>query len=126
MTRVSQRSRNSKARLRTRDMTHVEYKEELLHMPSRACCSSPTAIRYWLVASLASWFVIGLTGIYWHPLRFLSAAAILFALAAGCFANWFRNRTLHCAMTGPLFLIAGLLPLLSGLLSFRLPDLCSI
>jgi hypothetical protein len=92
-------------------------------MPRQACCSSPRAIRYWFFASLASWVVIGLGGTYWHPLRFQSAAAILFALAAGCFANWFRNRTLHCAMTGPLFLIAGLLSLLSELLSFRLPDL---
>jgi hypothetical protein len=28
--------------------------------------------------------------------------------------NWARNRTLHCRITGPLFLIAGVLFLLSG------------
>src|SRR6266446_2217419 len=42
-----------------------------------------------------------------------SAAAILSAMALGCVANWFRNRTLHCAITGPLFLIAAVVFLLS-------------
>jgi hypothetical protein len=27
-------------------------------------------------------------------------------MAIGCVANWLTNRTLHCAITGPLFLIA--------------------
>jgi hypothetical protein len=35
-------------------------------------------------------------------------------MAIGCFANWTRNRTFHCGITGPLFLIAGILFLLSG------------
>jgi hypothetical protein len=94
-------------------------------MPRQACCSSPAAIRYWFFASLMSWFAIGFAGIYWHPVRFRSAAAILLGLAAGCFANWFKNRTLHCAITGPLFLIAGLLSLLSELLRLRFPELLS-
>lgn len=34
-------------------------------------------------------------------------------MAIGCFANWRRNRTLHCAITGPLFLIGGAVFLLS-------------
>jgi hypothetical protein len=92
-------------------------------MARHACCSSPSAIRFWLIASLASYLVIGFAGIYWHPVRFGSPAAILLALAAGCFANWSRNRTLHCAITGPLFLIVGLLSLLSELLAFRFPGL---
>jgi hypothetical protein len=28
-------------------------------------------------------------------------------MAIGCLANWLRNRSFHCAITGPLFLIAG-------------------
>src|SRR5260370_7647317 len=43
----------------------------------------------------------------------MSAATMLFAMAIGCVANWLRNRTLHCAITGPLFLIAALVFLLS-------------
>jgi hypothetical protein len=38
----------------------------------------------------------------------------LFAMAIGCLANWFRNRSFHCAITGPLFLIGGVVYLLSG------------
>ncbi len=71
-----------------------------------ACCSSPAAIRYWLAASLIAWGVLSLIGIYWRPLHALSAATTLSAMAIGCVANWLRNRTLHCAITGPLFLIA--------------------
>jgi hypothetical protein len=36
-------------------------------------------------------------------------------MAIGCCANWLRNRTLHCVITGPLFLIVGFLLLLSDL-----------
>src|SRR5260370_11691939 len=94
----------------------------LHHSARRACCTSPAAIGYWFFVSLVSWFVIGLAGVYWHSVRPQSAAAILFALSVGCFANWLRNRTLHCAITGPLFLIVGLLALLSELKIIRFPD----
>ena len=60
-----------------------------------ACCSSPAAMRYWVAASLIVWGPISLIGFYWRPLHALSAAAILFAMAIGCVANWLRNRTLH-------------------------------
>ncbi len=77
------------------------------------CCSSPAAMCYWLAASLIAWGVLSLIGIYWRPLHALSAATILSAMAIGCVANWLRNRTLHCAITGPLFLIAAVVFLLS-------------
>jgi len=35
-------------------------------------------------------------------------------MAIGCLANWIKNRSLHCVITGPLFLVAGVLFLLSG------------
>ena len=35
-------------------------------------------------------------------------------MAIGCLANLVRNRTFHCAITGPLFLIGGVIFLLSG------------
>jgi hypothetical protein len=78
-----------------------------------ACCSSPASICYWLVASLVAWGGLSLIGIFWRPLH-ASAAACLFAMAIGCFANWTKNRSFHCAITGPLFLIAGMVFLLSG------------
>jgi hypothetical protein len=64
------------------------------------CCTSPAAMCYWFAVS---------------PLHGSSAATILFAMAIGCGANWLRNRTLHCAITGPLFLIAALVFLLSDM-----------
>jgi predicted membrane-bound mannosyltransferase len=79
------------------------------------CCTSPAAVCYWFTVSLVAWGVLSLIGIYWHPLHALSPATTLFAIAIGCAANWRRNRTLHCAITGPLFLIAGLVFLLSDM-----------
>jgi len=76
-----------------------------------ACCSSPAAMRYWCAASLVAWGVLSLIGLYWLPLHALPT--ILFAMAVGCGANWLKNRTLHCAVTGPLFLIAAVVFLLS-------------
>jgi hypothetical protein len=52
-------------------------------------------------------------GIYWRPLHALSAATIVFAMAIGCIANWLRNRSFHCGITGPLFLVAAVVFLLS-------------
>ena len=79
-----------------------------------ACCSSPAAMCYWFATSLTAWGVLSLIGIYWRPLLASSAAACLFAMAIGCLANWLRNRSYHCVITGPLFLIAGVVFLLSG------------
>lgn len=84
-----------------------------------ACCSSPAAICYWFAASLIAWGVLSLIGIYWHPLHASSASTILIAMALGCAANWFRNRTFHCAISGPILLIAGFVFLLSDVVTFR-------
>ncbi len=79
-----------------------------------ACCSSPASTCYWFVASLVGWGGLSLIGVYWRPLHAPSAAGCLLAMAIGCFANWTRNRTFHCGITGPLFLVAGIVFLLSG------------
>jgi hypothetical protein len=81
--------------------------------PVEACCSSPAAICYWFMVSLVAWGMLSLIGIFWRPLHG-SPAACLFAMAIGCFANWIRNRSFHCIITGPLFLIAGIVFLLAG------------
>lgn len=79
----------------------------------RVCCSSPAAMCYWLAVSLVAWGLLGFLGGFWYPLRASSAATIFLAMAIGCIANWLRNRTLHCAITAPLFLIVGVVSLLS-------------
>ena len=79
----------------------------------KVCCSSPASICYWFIVSLAAWAVLAVIGMLWYPLHAYSAATCLFAMAVGCFANAFKNRTYHCVLTGPLFLIAGILLLFS-------------
>jgi hypothetical protein len=79
-----------------------------------ACCSSPASICYWFIVSLVAWGVLSLVGMYWLPLHAPSPSACLFAMAIGCFANWTKNRTFHCGVTGPLFLVAGIVLLLWG------------
>ena len=82
---------------------------------AQACCSSPSAMGYWCSVSLVAWGVLSFIGNYWYPLHASSATTICFAVAIGCVVNWVRNRTLRCGITGPLFLIAGVLFLLSGM-----------
>jgi hypothetical protein len=81
----------------------------------KVCCSSPASIRFWIIASLAAWAVFALIGLFWYPLHATSAVTVLLAMAVGCFANAFKNRTYHCVLTGPLFLIAAILFLSSGM-----------
>lgn len=54
----------------------------------------------------------------WPPLNRYADTLILAAMAVACFINFARNRTLHCALTGPLFVAAALLAALdeSGIL----------
>jgi hypothetical protein len=76
-----------------------------------------------------AWAALSLIGIYWYPLHALSVAAtICFAAAIGCLANRFRNRSLHCAITGPLFLIAGIMFLFTeiGTLAINARFVCLI
>ena len=81
----------------------------------QTCCSSPGAMFYWCSVSFLAWGVLSLVGIYWYPLHGSSAVTICLAVGIGCVINWFRNRTLHCAITGPLFFIASGMFLLSDL-----------
>jgi hypothetical protein len=64
----------------------------------------------WLLVTLAAWVVLVIFGEFWHPLHASAAATCLLAMSVGCFANAFKNRTYHCMVTGPLFLIAELCP----------------
>jgi hypothetical protein len=88
-----------------------------------ACCSSPAAMCYWFAVSLIAWGVLSLIGIYWPPLHAWSAVTILFAMAIGCFANWLRHRTFHCGITGPLFLIAAVVFLVSDVSKVHISSL---
>src|SRR5215471_4859989 len=67
-----------------------------------------------LGATIFAWAILSLIGVIWRPLHASSAITILFAMSAGCFANWIRNHTYHCFIDGPLFLVAGALFLVRG------------
>lgn len=82
---------------------------------AQACCSSPAAMYYWFAASLLAWSLLSFVGAYWHPLWAFSVQTILLAMSIGCVANWCKNRTLHCSLTAPIFLFAGILFLLGNL-----------
>ena len=84
-----------------------------------ACCTSPAAMCYWFTVTLIAWGVLNVIGIYWRPVHASSGVTCLFAMAIGCLANWLRNRSFHCAITGPLFLLAGVVLLLSDLRMVR-------
>ena len=71
----------------------------------RSCCTTPAAMCLW-----AAMFVL----IYGASLLVRSAlpatqpfgdTAILVALGVACVINFGRNRTLHCGITGPLFVL---------------------
>jgi phosphatidylserine synthase len=68
---------------------------------------------FWLAASVVAWGLLALVGRYWHPLGPISASTIVLAMGIGCVANWKRNRTLHCAITAPILLLAGTVFVLS-------------
>jgi hypothetical protein len=75
---------------------------------SRSCCTTPSAMAFWTVM-LVLFFGVGLLLRSVFPsLEPFADTAILSALAAACFANYRRNRTLHCGLTGPLFLGAAI------------------
>jgi hypothetical protein len=44
-------------------------------------------------------------------------------MAVGCLANWLRNRSFHCAITGPLFLLASVVFVLSDVRKVRVNTL---
>jgi hypothetical protein len=75
------------------------------------CCGSRASICYWLVASFTAWAIFGSC---WN---FLAPTTCLVGdnrpVRRG--GRLFKNRTYHCVLTGPLFLIAAILFLSSEL-----------
>ena len=50
----------------------------------------------------------------WPTLQGYGDAVTLTALGAACFVSFARNRTLHCGLTGPLFIAAAIVAVLNG------------
>lgn len=79
----------------------------------RTCCTTtPSAMGFWIVMFGLFCGAALLAGAVWPSLRPYGAALTLTALALACAANFGRNRTLHCGLTAPLFLLAALVAFL--------------
>lgn len=70
------------------------------------CCTTPGSICFWF-AAFAVLYGLGLLLVFvWPSLRGLEEAILFAALGLACLANFARNRTVHCAISAPLFLLA--------------------
>jgi hypothetical protein len=67
---------------------------------------------FWCASFAAFFGITLLLGRAWPELQQYGDTMLLVALAAACVVNFGRNRTLHCGLTGPLFLIAAVVALL--------------
>lgn len=76
------------------------------------CCTSPRALCQWGIA-FAIFYAIGLAVVVWLHLEAYELAMLFAALGLACFANLARNRTFHCVITGPFFLLIALVIALS-------------
>lgn len=77
----------------------------------QGCCTTRAAIRYWLIVFIVVFAVLIVLSMYWRP---LSLAAFTIAAGIACVANWSRNRTYHCGISGPILLVAGAVLLLAA------------
>ncbi len=73
---------------------------------SSLCCTTPKAICFWFAAFLVFYGTGMLLRELLPVLRPHQMPVLLGAAGLACLANFARNRTLHCAITGPLFILA--------------------
>ena len=77
-------------------------------IPARGyCCSSWQSLCFWGCAFVA-FYAAALLAIYWLHLENYQLSALFAALGLACVANAVRNRTFHCVITGPFFLLVAL------------------
>lgn len=75
-------------------------------MANKACCTTPSALCFWgCIFAIA--YGVGLVGMsLWTPLLSFEQTVVFGALGVACFVNAAVNRTFHCLITGPLFVLA--------------------
>lgn len=79
----------------------------------KTCCTTTrSAMRFWIVMFGIFYGAALLVGAVWPALRPYGDALTLTALALACAVNFGRNRTLHCGLTAPFFLLAALVAFL--------------
>ncbi|MFQ5740967.1 MAG: hypothetical protein ACE5JX_18350 [Acidobacteriota bacterium] len=80
------------------------------------CCTRPSALCFWCAMALVFYGLGTLLIWLWPPLMEYQSSLLLAALGLACLVNAVKNRTFHCLITGPLFLI------LAGALIFDVWD----
>jgi hypothetical protein len=78
----------------------------------QTCCTSPAAMWFWAAAFAVLYgvgFLLRSISPMFEP---YADTLLLVALGAACFINFGRNRTLHCGLTGPLFLAGAIVAVL--------------
>jgi hypothetical protein len=78
-----------------------------------SCCTTRSALCFWAVTALLLYGAGVLLGAVWPTLRRFDNTLILVAMGGACFINYARNRTLHCILTGPVFLVSAFVTALS-------------
>ena len=63
---------------------------------------------FWGVAFLALYGIASLIRTQWAAVSPYGDTLLLVSLGLACTINFGRNRTLHCGLTGPLFLVAAI------------------
>src|SRR5215831_8446041 len=75
---------------------------------ARSCCTTPATMCFWAATFVLVYGAGLLVRSLWPALQPFGDTLLLGSLGAACFINFTRNRTLHCGLTGPLFVVAGL------------------
>ena len=77
-------------------------------MLARGCCTTPGAMCFWAAMFVLIYGAGLLLTSAWADVRPFGDTLLLVALGAACVINFGRNRTVHCGITGPLFLLGAL------------------
>ena len=70
------------------------------------CCTTPGALGFWIAVFLILYGSGLMIVQFWPETRDYGNVFLFAALGLACVANFAWNRTFHCAITGPLFLVA--------------------
>jgi len=71
------------------------------------CCLTPRAACTWIAAFVVL-YGLGLIILRLEHIERYQGTALFVAMGLACFFNFARNRTFHCFITGPFFLLVAL------------------
>jgi hypothetical protein len=98
-------SRSSK-----RSFHHLRERRHMNARPfGQTCCTTtPAAMAFWGFAFVLVYGLARVAGSFWPAVGHYGDTIILASLGVACFANFARNRTLHCGLSGPIFVVGAL------------------